>query len=275
MFKRYTPLLLILIIPLWHTCEKLNGSFSLLIGGLLGSGSLSFCKEIFSFPYHSVLSAIGFHLFIHKVAPKFSLLVTGFILLVALYFFFDPVYFYHNLGIFILASAFIFNEKQNSLHLFLSLFFLTLVHTFSALYICVVFYGYNIPLFLISIAPITALVCLHNKRFFPSKPALISLFPLTLIPTSYFVHNITRLDLPFICSIFLLIGAIYVILEKRSLGFFIPLFLGSAVMIFFNSPVVLFPFMFTPAALLVGIIQIALSMNLFSIKTPRILRKSQ
>jgi hypothetical protein len=89
------------------------------------------------------------------------------------------------------------------------------------------------------------------------------------------VHNITRLDLPFICSIFLLIGAIYVILEKRSLGFFIPLFLGSTTMIFFNSPVVLFPFIFTPAALLGGIFQMAITMDIFSIKTPRILRKSQ
>ncbi len=272
MLKQFTPLLLLLILPLWHTCERLNGSFLLLFSG----GSYAFFKEIFLIPLHSIVSAISFYVFIQKVAPKFSLILTSFALVLMAYFFFPPPYFYHHLGVFILASALTFNDRKNCQHLFFSLFFLTLLHTFSALFLCIIFYGTNIPLFLTSFAPITALICLHNKRIYPSIPALISLFPLNLFPISYFVHNIIPLDIPFICSIVFLIAAIYVILEKRSLSYLFLLFVASITVIFFNSKAILFPFIFTPCALLVGMMQILLSSKpktqVSSIKIGRILK---
>ena len=261
MFKQLTPLLLLLFIPLWHTCVRLNGSFSILINGLISSGAYSFLREVFSFQIHSLISAIGFYLFIQKIAPKFSLIFTSCALLLLDYFFFPPHYFYQYLGIFIFASTLIFKDRKNSEHLFYSLFFLTLLHTFSSLFTTILYYGYNIPLFLISFVPITALICLQNKRMYPSKRALISLFPLNLLPTSYFVHNIIPLDIPFMCSILFLIGAIYVILEKRSLSYFIPLFVASISVIFFNSNVLFFPFIFTPCSLLIGIIEMILLSN--------------
>ena len=250
------PLTLMLFLPLWHSCHELNGSLSLLFNLMLYKGAYVFIKEIFFFPIKTICIAIIFHFFIKYVAPKFSIAFTSLILLISYYLFFSSSFFYDNLGIFFLIAAFRFTKQKQTEHLFFSLFYITLLHSFSSFLICIQFYGYNTSLFFIAIAPMICLYSLISKSTYPSKITLISLFPLTLFPVSYFVHNPIPLSLSLLSGGLLLMFSIYILLEKKNYLLLLTCLSLSLLNLLFMEKALVFPFIFLPIALLIGIMQI-------------------
>lgn len=249
------PFALIFHVILWHSCHRLNGSFSLLYNLVVYKGSFALIKELFTFPLKSITTGISFYFFIKYIAPKFSIIFTSILILISYYIFFSASFFYNNLGIFFLASALRIDEKKQTEHLFFSLFYITLLHSFSCLLLSIQFYGYNNTLFLISIAPILCLYFLITKTTYPQKLTLVCLFSLTLFPVSYFVHNPIALSFPLFNGVLLLAISINILLGQKTYAKLVPVFLCCCLQLVFTEKALFFPFIFTPISLLIGIMQ--------------------
>ncbi len=254
--KKYSPLVLALYLPLWHTCTKLGGSFPLLINLIKYKGVLSLAREICVFTFPSAITAVFIALFIANIASKISLLLSSATLCLLAYLFFPPSFIYHQLGIFLLISALIFHPKKATEHLFFSLFFITLLHSFSALLTSIHFYGINLPLLSSLLLPITCLYLLATKDIYPSKVTLISLFPLTIFPVAFSLHGDITFNSVYVLAIFLLCASIYVLLEKRSFPYMLSMLLLTLSIIPFLEEKLLFAVVFTPFALLISIFQL-------------------
>jgi hypothetical protein len=251
MFKKATPLLLIFVSFLSYTCQRLDGSFTLLSKGLVKAGPMIFFKEIFSFPVQSIVFACCLYLFIITIAPKFSLLFTSGCLLLFYYLFFSPTLIYSYFGALVLPFANPFNEKKQSEHLFYALFFLTLLHTVSAVHLSTLFYGINKPLLLMATAPFIFLIYLGKTTIYPSKVTLCLIFPLTILPVSYCVHNTISLDFLSIYNYGCLISTLIFLLEKRGISEHLALSFFSICAVALCPKEAFFPFIWTP---LIGLI---------------------
>ncbi len=251
--KRYSPIVIALYLPLWHTCTKPHGSFPLLINLIKYKGVLSFAREICVFTFPSAILAVLIALFVANIASKISLLLSSSILCLIAYLFFPPSFIYHHLGIFLLISALIFHPKKATEHLFFSLFFITLLHSFSALLTSIHFYGINLPLLSSLLIPITCLYLLATKDIYPSKVTLISLFPLTIFPVAFSLHGDITFNSIYVLAILLLCGSVFVLLEKRSFPYLFTMFLLTLSIIPFLEEKLLFTMAFTPLALFISI----------------------
>jgi hypothetical protein len=255
--KRYNflPLILILYLPLWYTGKVLHGSIPYLLGLIKYRGIYNIGREIFTFSSLSILIGALFLLYIRYYAAKVSLLISSIFLLSLSYLFLSPSFFYDNLGLFFIITALSFNKEKQSEHLFFSLFFLTLLHCFSSLLISIHYYGYNLPLFFAFLSPISAFYLLIVKKIYPSKSALLSLFPILLFPISYYTHNLSPLTQGTLVSTLVSTAAVYILLEKKSLPASLSIFCLSCLSLFFVEKMLLFPFIFTALALLINISQ--------------------
>jgi len=260
--KRYSPILIALYLPLWHTCTKLSGSFPLLINLIKYKGVFSLAREMCVFTFPSAFTAAIVALFVSNIASKVSLLLSSSILCLLTYLFFPPSFAYHQLGIFFLISALIFHPKRATEHLFFTLFFITLLHSFSALLTSIHFYGMNLPLQISLSLPVSSLYLLSTKDIYPSKVTLISLFPLTIFPVAFSLHGEITFDSVYVLAIFLHCASIFVLLEKRSFSYLLVMFLLTLSIIPFLEEKLIFPMIFTPVALLISLIhQLSTSMH--------------
>lgn len=251
----FSPLILFLYLPLWHTGKALNGSFSYLLDVIAYRGIYNIGREIFSFSFTAIVVAILFFLYIRYCAPKISLFISSLLLITLSYLFLAPTFFYENLGLFFIITALTFNKEKGSEHLFFSLFFLTLLHLFSSLSISIHYYGYNLPLFFSFLTPICAFYLLISKNIYPTKTALISLFPILLFPVSYYTHNVLALSQGTLLSTVISIAAVYILLERKNLKASLGAFFLSCLSLFLLEKMLFFPFIFTVLALLLNIFQ--------------------
>jgi hypothetical protein len=257
----FSPFLLLILLPFLHTCKEFNGSLLMLYNLCFYKGGLPLLRAVLSFPLKAILISILFYFFIDKIAPKFSLFLLSVAACLAYYLLLPSAFFYNNLGVFFLASLACFKDTKQTRHLFFSLFFITLLHTLSAILIGIHFYGYNLSLFFISFIPIFSLYLLKNRETYPSKIILISLFPLTLFPVSFFVHSTVRLSLSLITGEILLATGIYLLIKGKSIKHLFSLFAISLPYLLFIDKQLLFPFLFLPISLLIGIIRYKLTLR--------------
>ena len=256
--KRYNflPLSLILYLPLWHTGKALHGSLPYLLNLISYGGIVPVLKQIFSFTPEAIFIALLFFLYTRYAALKVSLLVSSSFLIAISYFFLSPSFFYDNLGLFFIAASLSFSKQKGSAHLFFSLFFLSLLHCFSSLLIGIHYYGYNIPLFFSFLSPITAFYLLMKKDIYPSKITLLTLFPILLFPISFYTHNVLPLSTGTFISTLVSCAAIYILLEKKNIIYTLAVFTAFCLSLLLVESTLLFPYMFTAAALLAHIIQL-------------------
>lgn len=263
------PLILLTLLPLWYVSKNLHGDLLSFLNLLYSGGSYALSAEIFSFHGTSLFIGILFYFFIKYLSPKASLLLSSFILTSLYYCLFTPSFFFDHLNVFITVAALSFRSKDHCKHLFYSLYFITLLHTLSSLLTCIYFYKYNIPLLLIIPAPMLSLWLLQSKDVYPSRTTLASLFPLLLLPITYFTHAPSEINLGNILGALLLITSVYALLEKRSYRTLSTLLSLSALPLCFLTKSGAFPFLFTPISLMIGIMQL-----FYSSRRPRPSRAS-
>ena len=254
--SRFIPLAIPLYIPIWYSCVKFKGSFTLLISVLKYKGLIPLIIEVYTFSFPALFYAILFYVLIKNIAPSISLLITSIGLLSAYYLFFSPKFLYNELGIFLLLGTLELREKTQSRNLFFLLFFITLLHSYSCLQTSTLYYGYNTQIILSMIIPISCLIALLISDVYPSVGTIVSIFPISLLPLSYFVHNMKVINIPMILYILISAISVFNLLHKRSYKTIIPLLLSSIGIIFFIDQELILPFIATPISLTFGIIQL-------------------
>lgn len=254
--KRYAPIIIALYLPLWHICTKPHGSFPLLINLLKYKGIFCLAREICIFTAPAVIMAVVFAFFIANIASKVSLLLSSSLLCLLSYLFLPPSFIYHQLGIFLLTSALIFHPKKATEHLFFSLFFITLLHSFSALVTSIHFYSINLSLLISLLVPITCLYLLATKDIYPSQVTLILLFPITIFLVAFSLHGEITLNSVYVLAILLLCASLFVLLEKRSFPYLFTMLVLTLSIIPFLEEKLIFPMIFTPFALMISIVHL-------------------
>ena len=242
-------------VPFLHI-SKLNESPVLLWNLIKYKGLASFLNEMIPIRIDSLIAAFLFYLFIKHLSSKISLLIGSLLLITAHYLLLSSSFIYDHAALFIIASCFCLNKSDQSKHLFFSLFYLTVLYTFSAFITCIHYYGYNIPLFMMMIAPILCLFLLSIKQVYPSKTMLISLFPLNILPLAYLVHNPSIFSIPFTLASILLISTLFLMLVKNSYQSLLIAIGISLVSLFIIPKELIIPFSFIPIALSLTLTQL-------------------
>ncbi|MCH9812289.1 hypothetical protein K0U07_05990, partial [bacterium] len=224
------------------------GSFFKLIE-MIQYGNLRFFGELFIPSVESIVACALFYLFVRFIAPKISLPLGSVLLLSTSYFFLPITFFYDNLGTFLLALALLPTKKRTSETLFFSLFFLTLLHTFSCLLISFFYYGHNGALYLNALLATVALILLMSKKMYPSQTTMLSLFPILLFPSSYLAHHTLPLSPESIFMSLATLLTIYTLLQKKKESLTIFSLTLWILSIFSMDKLVIFPFAFAGIAL--------------------------
>lgn len=241
---------LLLYIPLWYTTKALSGSYTKLYE-MLFFGKLSpVLKEMFAPTLQSAIAAVIFILFVYTIAPKISLLLSSIFALCFSYLFLPISFFYENIPAFFLILAIVPTKKHTSSLLFFSLFFLTLLHTFSCNLLSLFYYGQNEALMLISLPISLALILLASKKVYPQQTTMLALFPLLLLPTSFLAHHHFPITIETIFLVLTMTLTIFTLLQKRKEGITLCALVCCAISILIREQMALLPLLFYVGALL-------------------------
>jgi hypothetical protein len=211
----------LLFLPLWYVIEQCNSSFFALINLIHFKGFFSVTYDVISFSIISITSAFVFHLFIKHISTKVSLSIGGLCLLSVYYFVCSPRLFLDNSSLFIFSSIFFFCKDNHPRLLFFSLCYSILLLAFSKLLLYYNYYGFTNAIAFTTLSLLISLSITANKKVYPSKVTLISLFLVILLPVWNNSPHPLTLTIELVLSCLLVNLIVYSLLNKHRRGFMI------------------------------------------------------
>lgn len=213
--EKYLPLTLLTYIPLWHVTKV--GKSPLLIYDLIRfDGFVPFIKSQLHISVETMALSLLFFLFVKHIAPKISLFVSSSVIALLYYLCQRPTLVFDALPLLLIASSLNLNLHQQKKHLFFSLYFFTVLFSVSSLSICITYYGYNIPLFLMMITPAAALYLLAISDIYPKSSISIPLFATATFPLAFLTHNPALLSASYSLIAIVFLFVIIALLHKTN-----------------------------------------------------------